>query len=130
MLSYAAVKLLHMSCAAISVSLFVWRGQRALRELPPWQSSWLRALPHVIDTIFLGSAIALTLMIHQYPFINGWLTAKLLGLVAYIVLGSLALKRARTSPVRTVAFFAALCVFAYIVGVAVTHDPRSWLAYA
>ncbi|TXH04651.1 MAG: regulator SirB [Nevskiaceae bacterium] len=117
-----------MSCAALSLALFLLRAVPALRTQPPTPPRVLRVLPHVIDTVFLLSGLALATTIHQYPFVHGWLTAKVLGLIAYIVLGSLALKRAPTRAGRAVALAAALLTFAYIVGVAMHHDPRSWLA--
>ena len=83
----------------------------------------MRILPHAIDTILLASAIGLTILLEQYPFVYAWLTAKILALVAYIILGSLALKHARTAVSRNVAIIVALgCAF-YMVAVAVSHDP-------
>ena len=32
----------------------------------------------------------------QYPLVHGWLTAKFFALIAYIVLGTIALKRGKT----------------------------------
>lgn len=69
----------------------------------------------------------LTRIVHQYPFVNAWLTTKLLLLVAYIGLGTMALKRARTIAGRSIAFAAALATFAYIICVAITHHPAGWL---
>ena len=60
---------------------------------------------------------------HQYPFVQGWLTAKVLLLVVYIVLGAYALRRARTQALRLVCFATALLVFLFIVSVAYWHDP-------
>ncbi len=54
-----------------------------------WQ--WLRIAPHLNDTLLLAAAIALAAMSAQYPFVQGWLTAKLLALLAYIALGRVAL---------------------------------------
>ena len=87
------------------------------------QQRWVRIVPHVIDTILLLSAICLAYMLAQYPFVHAWLTAKVLALVAYIVLGSLALKRGRSKRVRIMALIAAITVFAYIVMVALQHNP-------
>jgi uncharacterized membrane protein SirB2 len=84
----------------------------------------MRVLPHVVDTVLLASAIALALLLHQYPFVDGWLTAKLLALAAYIVLGSIALKRGPTRAIRAVAWIGALVALAYIIAVARVHDPR------
>ena len=50
------------------------------------------------------------------------------GLVGYIVLGTVALKRGRTRAMRIAAFVAALVVFGYIVAVAVTKSPWGYLA--
>ena len=62
-------------------------------------------------------------VIRQYPFSTGWLTMKVALLVAYIVLGSYAIKRGRTKAMRVAAFAAALLVLAFLVSVARAHDP-------
>src|SRR5699024_2919506 len=91
-------------------------------------SDWLhwrpvRIAPHVIDTILLASAIGLVLLLHQYPFVQGWLTAKVVALVVYIGLGTVALKRGRSKQLRLATWIAALLVFGYIVSVAIAHTP-------
>ena len=73
----------------------------------------------------MASAIGLTFMIQQWPLRNEWLTAKVIGLLVYIVLGTIALKRGPTRAIRIGAFFAALAVFAWIVVTARLHTP--WL---
>jgi uncharacterized membrane protein SirB2 len=99
-----------------------------------WQGSPLlehrltRILPHLVDTLLLASAIGLLFAIDQYPFVHGWLTAKVLALLLYILFGSLAIRPGRSRAVRRLSFFLALLTFGYIVGVALAHDPRSWLA--
>lgn len=87
------------------------------------QAKFVKVAPHVIDTLLLVSALTLVLMSGQYPFVQGWLTAKLLALIAYVVLGTLALKRGKTKVIRSAAFVAALLVFGYIGMVAVTKQP-------
>jgi len=89
---------------------------------------WVRVAPHVVDTVLLASAIALAVTIGQYPLVHGWLTAKLFGLVAYIVLGMVALKRGRTRAARITAFCGALLVFAYIVAVAITKTAVPYVS--
>jgi len=64
----------------------------------------------------------------QYPFMQPWLTAKVLALVVYILLGTVALKRGRTKATRTTALVAALAVFAYIVSVALSRQVMPFLA--
>src|SRR5512135_3858152 len=101
---------------------FALRGAWMLQGSPLLARRWVRVLPHVVDTVLLASAIALAVMLEQYPLMQGWLTAKLIGLVVYIALGTIALKRGRTRAVRLAAFGGALLVFAYIVAVALTKS--------
>lgn len=123
------LKTSHMALAALSLGLFVARGGWMLAGSPRLQARWVRIVPHVVDTLFLATGIALAVRIGQYPFVEPWLTAKMLGLVAYIVLGSVALKAGRTRAIRATAFVAALALFAYLVGVARSRHPLSWLLW-
>lgn len=120
--SYILLKYLHVTCVLLSGTGFVLRGAWMMRDSPMLARRWVRLVPHVVDTVLLASAIALAVMIRQYPLVQAWLTAKVLGLIAYIVLGTIALKRGRTRVVRITAFWGALVVFAYIVAVAVTKS--------
>lgn len=120
---YIALKHLHVTFVALSGLLFLVRGIWMLRASPRLQQRWARIVPHVVDTLLLASAIGLAVVSHQYPGQMPWLTAKVVALVAYIVLGTVALKRGRTQGVRTAAFVGALACFAYIVAVAVTKNP-------
>lgn len=86
-------------------------------------NKWVRVLPHLIDSILLASAIGLTLIIQQYPIQNGWLSAKTIALVLYILFGTIALKRGKTLRLRQTAFVMALLVVSYIVAVAHAHNP-------
>ena len=117
------VKQVHVICAVLSIAGFALRGALMMRNSALLQSKLTRVAPHVIDTLLLGSAIALAWLSAQYPFAQGWLTAKLLALVAYILLGTVALKRGRTMAVRTVAFWLALLAVLYIFAVALTRNP-------
>lgn len=122
-MSYLAIKHMHMSLAVLSGLLFLARGIMMLADSGLLQKRLLRIAPHVIDTLLLTSALALVFISGQYPFVQGWLTAKVLALVGYIVAGSIALKQGRTKGVRAAAFVTALLLFAYILKVAVTRQP-------
>jgi uncharacterized membrane protein SirB2 len=121
--AYLALKYLHVACVVLSYALFLVRGVWAMRSSPLLVQRWVRIVPHVVDTVLLASAIALAILIRQYPFAAPWLTAKVIGLVIYIGLGVIALKRGRTRRVRVVAWFAAQLVFFYIVAVAINKNP-------
>jgi uncharacterized membrane protein SirB2 len=124
--SGSGLRILHVSAATLSLALFVLRGAWMLLDSPRLQDRWVRVVPHVVDTVFLAAGIALAVRIEQYPFVHGWLTAKVFALIAYIVLGTIALKRGKTRAIRAMAFGGALAVFGYIVGVARTRNPASW----
>lgn len=94
--AYTALKYLHVACVVLSGAGFVLRGIWMMRGSPVLPRRWVRVLPHVLDTVLLASAIALAVMVGQYPLVSGWLTAKVFGLIAYIVLGTIALKRGPT----------------------------------
>ena len=127
-MDYFALKSLHLGAVIASFCLFALRGIWMLADSPWLNRRWVRILPHIVDTVLLASALALAWSIAQYPFVDSWLTAKVLALVAYIVLGSLALKRGRSRAARIASFVAALSVFAYIVSVALTRSPAGWFA--
>lgn len=120
---YPLLKSIHVISVAISITGFILRFVWMLRGSPLLQLRLVKVLPHIIDTLLLASAIGLTITISQYPGGHGWLTAKVLGLLAYIVLGSIAIKRGKTRQVRLVAGIAALAVVGYIVLVAIAKDP-------
>jgi uncharacterized membrane protein SirB2 len=121
-LDYFILKLLHVAFALASISGFIIRWIWMKTGSPLYEHKLSRTLPHIIDTLFLAMGIWLAFSIHQYPFTSDWLTAKLFGLLAYIVLGSFALKRARTNMGRNLAFIVALLVFAWIISVARTKS--------
>jgi uncharacterized membrane protein SirB2 len=118
---YPDIRLVHVGCAALSGALFTWRGLLRINDLPLANHRALRLTSYVIDTTLLLAGVLLTLIIHQYPFVNGWLTTKVLLLPLYIGLGFIALKRARTTFGRSVALVGALLTFGAIVAVAAMH---------
>ena len=120
---YLVLRNVHIACAILTITLFVLRGSLMLANSAWQQNVVLRYLPHAVDTVLLTTALMLTTVIQQYPFAVSWLTAKVVLLVAYIVLGSIALKRGRTRRVRVVAFVAALATVAFLVSVARAHHP-------
>lgn len=122
------LKAIHVGSALLSIAGFVLRGVWMLQGSPLLKARATRILPHVVDTLLLGSAIALALRISQYPFVHAWLTAKVLALLVYIVLGSIALKYGRSRRVRVLSYGMALGVFLYIVAVAIARNPAAGLA--
>jgi len=121
---YPVIKHLHVTCVVLSIGGFLLRGALMLADSPWRHARWLRIVPHVNDALLLAAALTLTALVGQYPFVDAWLSAKVFGLIAYIILGSVALKAGRTRAQRTTAWLAAVAVFGYVVSVALTRDPR------
>lgn len=126
-MTYVFIKSLHMITGVATISGFVLRGYWMMNQSSKLQLKVTRIAPHIIDTLFLLSGIALVSMLHLNAFSEAWLLAKFAGLIVYIVLGTFAIKRGPTLQIRIVAFVGALAVFAYIVGVALAKSPASWL---
>ena len=126
-MNYLLLKDLHVGCVIASGIGFLVRGMWRLFNSPMLDRRWVRVFPHVIDTMLLGSAISMAVLSAQYPFAQNWLTAKLAGLLVYILCGSMALKRAKTPVSRAQFFIAALLAYAYIVSVALARNPLPFL---
>lgn len=125
---YAAIKYVHVISVALSLTGFFLRGLLMIRASPLLGVRWIKVLPHVNDTVLLVAALSLAAMSGQYPFVVGWVTAKVLGLIGYIILGSVALRAGRTRRLRIVCWLAAMTVFGWIVSVALTRQPMGFLA--
>ncbi|MBW7859516.1 MAG: SirB2 family protein [Rhodocyclaceae bacterium] len=125
---YPMLKNLHVLFVTLSAAGFLLRSFWMLTGSGMLRHPLTRRLPHVIDTSLLITAIGMMAMLSQYPFVAGWLTAKVLGLLVYIVLGAIALTYGRTRAVRTSALVGALLAFAWIVSVAITKNPWGFLA--
>jgi uncharacterized membrane protein SirB2 len=125
---YLGLRHAHIGFAFFSVALFTLRGVLMLAGSRHVQAAWLRYPSYTVDVMLLTVALMLTTVIHQYPFQASWLTTKVVLLVVYIVLGSVALKRGRTPRARAVAFVGALATVAFLFTVARAHHPLGVLA--
>lgn len=127
-MDYLTLKTLHQTCAALSFAGFFARGAASLAGAAWVRSRSARILPHVVDTALLVSALGLAFTLRVDPLHAPWLAAKIGGLVAYILLGLVALRPGQPAPVRATAWVAALVVFGWIVSVAVTKQPPGFFA--
>lgn len=104
---YMAYKHLHLLMVVLSVSFFLLRFVLSLKSAAILQRKFFKIAPHVIDTLLLISAIMLMLTLQQYPFVQSWLTEKLIAVLAYIALGVMAFK-GRTAAIRWICFLGAI----------------------
>jgi uncharacterized membrane protein SirB2 len=116
------LKTIHVTTALLSISGFAVRGYWRLNAAPQLKRKWVRIAPHIVDTLLLLSAIALAWHLAQYPFVQPWLTAKLIGLVVYILLGLTVMRFAKRRATQFTAYVLAIITFLYIVSVALTHS--------
>jgi uncharacterized membrane protein SirB2 len=121
-MSYLAVKHIHITCAALSGILFFTRGIWMLRDSAMLQRPWVNTSAHVVETILLISAVTMVVWSAQYPFVLPWLTVKLGVVVAYVLLGTVAIRRGGTKTARVTAFIIALLLFGYILKLALTRQ--------
>ena len=126
---YLPLKYAHLAFAVASFSGFMLRGFWMMSGSTLLDHRAVRIVPHAVDTLFLVTGIALVLQLSLPVMQSPWLLAKLTGLVVYVVLGTIALRRGPTMPIRQVAFVGALSAFAYIVGAAASKSPASWISF-
>ncbi|MCW5634817.1 MAG: SirB2 family protein [Rubrivivax sp.] len=127
---YLPVKQAHIGLVAASAALFVARGAGVLARAAWPMARWTRRTSVAIDTLLLAAGVALWAMLQLHPLRDAWLGAKFAWLALYVVLGSLALKRAPTPAWRAACFVLALAALATLVTVPLTRHPLGWLAGA
>ncbi|HKC43025.1 MAG TPA: SirB2 family protein [Burkholderiales bacterium] len=125
-MAYSAAKHLHVAAVLVSWALFFLRGIWMILDSPRLGARWVRIVPHVNDTILLVAAIYLATFFGMQP----WIIAKLAALVAYILIGMVAITRGPTKPVRVAAWLLGQAVFVYIVAVAIRKDPLPFVGGA
>lgn len=127
-MDYSTLRTLHIATVHLTLILFLLRGFWMLRESPLLNARLTRIVPHVNDTVLLIAAIAMLVVAGMNPLDQPWLLAKIIGLLAYIGLGVIALKRGKTKAIRVKALVAALVMFGYIMAVAITKQVIPWVA--
>jgi uncharacterized membrane protein SirB2 len=120
---YEIVKHLHLTTVVLSVVLFLLRFVLNILQSPMLQKRWLKILPHLVDTLLLVSAATLCLLIKQYPLVDAWVTEKLIALVMYVFMVTLALKLGRNSFMRGMGVLGALSWITYAGMVALSKQP-------
>jgi uncharacterized membrane protein SirB2 len=120
---FIVIKSIHLLTVTLTITGFIVRGIWMMQGSPLLEMRAVRTFPHVNDTLLLASALWTAAMVGQYPFVNGWLTAKVIGAIAYILLGAVALNYCPTTQIRVLAFIGSLLCFAYVATVAITKNP-------
>jgi len=123
---YPFLLLTHQVSVVASVILFASRSIGVIRARTWPMLRPVRYLSVTIDTVLLLAGVSLWILLRYNPVIHSWLGIKLLLLVLYIALGSLALKRARTRATRLAFFLAAMACVLMMAGIALARHPGGW----
>ena len=124
---YPHIKHAHIGLALVSVALFALRGAAVQVGMHWPRRKPVRMASYAIDTGLLAAGLWLVAILPGGFFANGWLTAKLVLLVVYVVLGVFAMRRARSRVGRALCYVAALATFAMIYSIARAHHPLGYL---
>ena len=116
------IKAVHVSCVILSFSGFLLRGLWMMSDSVLLVNKWVKIIPHIVDTILLISALLLVYLLGLSVFEHDWLLAKIIALVVYVLLGTVALKRGKTKKIKIVALVLAMTTFLYIVSIAFTKS--------
>lgn len=120
---YMMMKHLHLTAVVLSIVFFIVRFAWRQMDSAMASKKWVKIVPHVIDTVLLLSAASLCVILSQYPFVQGWVTFKLFGVIAYILFGLMAMKWATTRKMQWMGFAAAMVTLVLIAKVAVLKQP-------
>lgn len=127
---YPEIKWVHVAAVLTSGAIFLLRGLLVQLGREHWaMMAPLRYLSYSVDSVLLTAALMLVTILPHAVYANGWLAAKLVLLVVYVVLGSFALKRGRTPRARRISYALALATFAFMLTVARAHHPLGWLVW-
>jgi len=99
---YEIAKGMHLSAVILTFLFFLIRFALLLKQSPMLQQKWLKITPHIADTLLLVTIIWLVILSGIYPFMNGWASAKLAGLVFYILSIAFTLRWAKNNIWRMV----------------------------
>lgn len=126
---YPQIRHFHVFVALLSGAVFALRGAGVIAGMR-WPRAWpVKWTSYTIDTALLTAALMLVTILPGAVFANGWLTVKLSLVVAYIVLGVLALRHAATRGARVAFYLAALAAYACIYATARSHNPFGALVW-
>ena len=123
---YPQIKHAHIGIALLSGIIFAIRGAFVIAGAKWPRHPAVRWTSYVIDTTLVTAAAMLLTILPAGLYANGWLALKLALIVAYIVLGILALRPQRRPAARVALYLGALLVYAQVYGIARAHHPLGW----
>ncbi len=126
-MTYTVIKHIHITLVCLTFISFCLRFYWSLTQSPILDYKVTRTLPHIIDTTLLGAGLYLMILLQLWPNQHPWLATKLLCLIAYILFGTFAIKRAKSKSIKWLTGLCAITVFIYMIATAVYHNPLWFL---
>jgi uncharacterized membrane protein SirB2 len=108
---YTIVKHAHLSIITLTFIFFIVNFVLTMKGSDKVNNKLLKIGPHILYTLFILTFIYLVSVINLYPFVNGWASSKLSGFVFYVLSITFALKWAKSTLWRIVAFISAVFWF-------------------
>jgi uncharacterized membrane protein SirB2 len=105
---YTIVKHAHLSIITLTFIFFIVNFVLTMKGSDKVNNKLLKIGPHILYTLFVLTFIYLVSVINLYPFVNGWASSKLSGFVFYVLSITFALKWAKSTLWRIVAFISAV----------------------
>jgi uncharacterized membrane protein SirB2 len=125
---YLDIRSVHIASALLSGGIFLVRSLAYNLLGAAWAMAFvLRTIVWAVDSTLLTAAFMLMTITSQAPFVDSWLTVKVLLLTVYVVLAWTAF-RAGSKRKRMAATVAAATIFAMVYSIARTHNPFGLLA--
>lgn len=120
---YSILLKAHLLLILLSFISFLLRTFWGVKGSSMLENALAFKLHKVVTLLMLVSALALCLVVGQYPLTDAWLSEKLLLLVAYVGFAMLAFKPNMAATQRYVFGGIACGLFATMLFIAKTHSP-------
>lgn len=107
---YMIVKHAHLTIISLTFIFFIINFALTMKGSEKVNNKLLKIGPHILYTLFIITFIYLVSVnpLNLYPFVNGWASSKLSGFVFYVLSITFALKWAKSTLWRIVAFISAV----------------------
>ena len=117
---FTLLKYIHIGCVTLSFTFFLVRVSWIFMNSPQLKKTWVKTLPHCIDTLLLASGLTMLVFLQYYNHTPNWLIAKLTSVVLYIVCGVVCF---RSVKLRKIFTLFAVGFFVTSAHLAITKPP-------
>jgi len=109
----------HSGIAILALLIYVIRGAMMLADSPKTNSRGILSVASIVTIILFGLGVYLGFMKHL-SFADGFVLTKIIGLLLFVALGVIALKKGLSKPIASILWLLGLLAFIYTYLIA-TH---------